>query len=167
MTCTLNIHSASLKNKNENGAQFDWFYFSPAFPGIGKPGYDSAYAQYWKLIKEGKSDLTPIMLENPSDLQRKSHVFERGNWLVKGDEVQPDVPKSLNAFPASAPRNRLGLAQWLTDTKNPLTARTMVNRLMGAVIRPGACGNTGGPWHAGHRTNTSGTIGLPVVPVHA
>lgn len=121
--------SPSLKNKNANGVQFDWFYFTEAFPGKGKPGYDSAYAQYWKLIKDGKADITPILLENPADLQRKSHVFVRGNWLVKGDEVQPDVPKSLNAFPASAPRNRLGLAQWLTDTKNPLTARTMVNRL--------------------------------------
>jgi hypothetical protein len=39
------------------------------------------------------------------------------------------VPRSLNPFPNKAPRNRLGLAQWLTDTRNPLTARTMVNRL--------------------------------------
>jgi len=32
-------------------------------------------------------------------------------------------------MPANAPRNRLGMAQWLTSTKNPLTARTMVNRV--------------------------------------
>jgi Protein of unknown function (DUF1553) len=32
-------------------------------------------------------------------------------------------------MPANAPKNRLGLAMWLTDKKNPLTARTMVNRL--------------------------------------
>lgn len=34
----------------------------------------------------------------------------------------------MNPLPANAPANRLGLAMWLTD-KNPLTARTMVNRL--------------------------------------
>ncbi|HEY0432616.1 MAG TPA: DUF1553 domain-containing protein, partial [Chitinophagaceae bacterium] len=56
-------------------------------------------------------------------------VFERGNWLVKGKQVEPDVPQSLGGLPAKAPRNRLGLARWVTDKNNPLTARTMVNRL--------------------------------------
>ncbi len=69
------------------------------------------------------------MMDNPAGMHRESHVFERGNWLVKGIEVKPDVPHSLNPFPAGAPHNRLGLAQWLTDKKNPLTARTIVNRL--------------------------------------
>jgi hypothetical protein len=49
--------------------------------------------------------------------------------MVKGEEVSPDVPHIMNAFPANAPKNRLGLALWLTDKKNPLVARTMVNRL--------------------------------------
>jgi Protein of unknown function (DUF1553) len=49
--------------------------------------------------------------------------------MVKGNEVTADVPHIMNPFPANAPRNRLGLALWLTDKKNPLTARTMVNRL--------------------------------------
>jgi Protein of unknown function (DUF1553) len=121
--------SASLKNKDQNGAQFDWFYFTQPFPGKGKPGYDSAYAQFWKLIKNPLATVTPILLENPSDLQRETRVFERGNWLMKGESVQPGIPHSLNPMPGGAPRNRLGLAQWMTDTNNPLTARTMVNRL--------------------------------------
>jgi hypothetical protein len=69
------------------------------------------------------------MMENPSSMHRNTYVFERGNWLVKGNKVEPDVPHSLNPLPNDAPRNRLGLAMWLTDKKNPLTARTMVNRL--------------------------------------
>ena len=40
-----------------------------------------------------------------------------------------DVPGSLNPFPNKAPRNRLGMALWLTSKQNPLTARTMVNRI--------------------------------------
>ena len=32
-------------------------------------------------------------------------------------------------MPANAPKNRMGLAMWLTDKKNPLVARTLVNRL--------------------------------------
>ena len=35
----------------------------------------------------------------------------------------------MNPFPANLPKNRLGLAMWLTDKKNPLVARTIVNRL--------------------------------------
>ena len=69
------------------------------------------------------------MLENPADMWRTTNVFERGNWLVKGKEVEPGTPRSLNAFPSNAPKNRLGLARWITDHQNPLTARTMVNRL--------------------------------------
>jgi hypothetical protein len=83
----------------------------------------------WELATKVVEPTTPIMQENPADMNRPTFVFERGNWLTTGDEVTPDVPRSLNPFPNKAPRNRLGLAQWLTDTRNPLTARTMVNRL--------------------------------------
>ena len=71
---------------------------------------------------------TPIMQELPEDSSRKTHIFVRGNWLVHGEEVSPEVPVSLSEFPQHAPRNRLGLAQWLTDPQNPLTARVTVNR---------------------------------------
>ena len=111
-----------------NAVMFDWFYFTETFPGNDKPGYTTIKDTYWKLMK---ADLptTPVMMDNPAEMFRPTHVFERGNWLVKGDKVTADVPGSLNKFPAGAPRNRLGLATWLTSKQNPLTARTMVNRI--------------------------------------
>lgn len=115
---------------------FDWLYFTDEFPGKGKPGYETAYASFWELLNAPAST-TPIMMPNPPDLARPTHVFERGNWLAKGEEVQPDVPHSLNPMPADAPHNRLGLARWLTDKKNPLVARTMVNRLWEQVFGNG------------------------------
>lgn len=71
---------------------------------------------------------TPVMQELAGEERRTTRIFERGNWLVHGDTVEPDVPEVLNSFPEDAPPNRLGLAQWLTDPSNPLTARVTVNR---------------------------------------
>ncbi len=78
-----------------------------------------------KSIKPGP---VPVMRELPSDSSRKTHVFERGNWLVHGREVQPGVPASLNLPFDNFEPNRLGLARWLVDPENPLTARVIVNR---------------------------------------
>jgi hypothetical protein len=119
----------TLKNSEQSGMQFDWFYFTKTLPGKGKEGYDSVAKWAWELATKVVEPTTPIMQENPADMYRPTFVFDRGNWLTTGDEVIADVPRSLNPFPNKAPRNRLGLAQWLTDTRNPLTARTMVNRL--------------------------------------
>ncbi|HKZ36366.1 MAG TPA: DUF1553 domain-containing protein, partial [Chryseolinea sp.] len=71
---------------------------------------------------------TPVLIENTPEQHRTSCVFERGNWLVKTDSVNPDVPKSLNPFPKDQPYNRLGFAAWLLNKENPLTARSVVNR---------------------------------------
>lgn len=71
---------------------------------------------------------TPIMRELPDSSSRVTRVFERGNWLVHADTVQPNVPASLPAFTDAYPSNRLGLAQWLVSNGNPLTARVIVNR---------------------------------------
>ncbi len=71
---------------------------------------------------------TPIFRELPADKQRVTNIHLRGNFLTKGDEVTAAVPTAFHSFPADAPRNRLGVAQWLTDPNNPLTARVAVNR---------------------------------------
>jgi hypothetical protein len=111
-----------------NGILMEWFRFSQPFPGKDKPGYAAAKTLFDSLMY-AKPQTTPVMIENNTNMYRTSHVFERGNWMVKGAEVTADVPHIMNPFPTNAPKNRLGLAIWLTDKKNPLTARTMVNRL--------------------------------------
>ena len=120
--------NANLKKPDENGILFDWFHFTEQFPAKDKPGYSTALKNFQDLLK-ANLPTTPIMLENPSDMHRTTNVFERGNWLLKGKEVEPETPNALNKFPVNVPRNRLGLTKWLTDPQNPLTARTMVNRL--------------------------------------
>jgi len=68
-----------------------------------------------------------VMQELPRP--KPAHVLRRGAYDDPGDPVVADTPHALPAFPADAPRNRLGLARWLTDPANPLMARVTVNRL--------------------------------------
>lgn len=135
ITSTKGIHdlyftykNPTLKTSEQTAVTFEWFNFKEKFPGKEKPGYDTAYKLFWQLMNAPVTT-TPVMFENPLDMHRTSNVFERGSWLSKGKKVEPDVPNSLNPFPANEPKNRLGLAKWLTSKQNPLTARTMVNRV--------------------------------------
>lgn len=70
-----------------------------------------------------------IMHELSGKDARVTHVFHRGNWMDKDEAVEPATPNILNPWPADAPTNRLGLAKWLTNGENPLTARVEVNRV--------------------------------------
>jgi len=114
----------------------DWFYFGQPFPGKDKSGYDSTFTRYMRLLNK-RVKTTPVMFENPADLKRVTNVFERGNWLVKGDTVEADVPKLFPPIKKNGPKNRMDLALWLTDKQHPLTARTMVNRLWEQIFGNG------------------------------
>jgi hypothetical protein len=59
---------------------------------------------------------------------RDTFVLTRGSYDKPGQRVTPAVLSFLPPMPADAPRNRLGLARWLVDPANPLTARVAVNR---------------------------------------
>jgi hypothetical protein len=116
----------NLRSQEETGMIFDWFYFTDTSIPWNKD--NTRKKDFWELLtKEFPS--TPVMVENPSGLRRTTQVFERGNWLVKGDTVEADIPASLFRLPAGAPNNRLGLAMWLTSKENPLVSRTIVNRV--------------------------------------
>ena len=72
--------------------------------------------------------MVPVMRELPADKRRPTHVHVRGDFLSKGEPVEPAVPGAFHPWPAEAPKNRLGLAAWLVSRDNPLTARVAVNR---------------------------------------
>ena len=79
----------------------------------------------------------PIMSEILGEKARKTHVQRRGNYLDLGDEVTPGVPGALNPLPANAPANRLGLAEWIVDAKNPLTSRVIANLFWDSIFGMG------------------------------
>ena len=75
-----------------------------------------------------RSPVTHIMQEK-ADSKPKARILFRGQYDQPREEVDPGTPAALHAYPADAPGNRLGLAQWLVHPSNPLTARVTVNRL--------------------------------------
>ena len=75
---------------------------------------------------ENKIPTTMVMSELAAP--RDTFVLQRGSYDKPGDKVTPTVPACLPPLPDGAPRNRLGLARWLVDPGNPLTARVAVNR---------------------------------------
>jgi hypothetical protein len=59
---------------------------------------------------------------------RPTRILLRGDYQAPGAVVEPGLPRALPAPGVESPANRLGLARWLVDPANPLTARVTVNR---------------------------------------
>lgn len=70
-----------------------------------------------------------VMVMEELSKPRETHVLLRGGYNAPGEKVEAGVPEQLlGAWPTGAPKNRLGLAQWLTKPDHPLTSRVVVNR---------------------------------------
>jgi len=72
-----------------------------------------------------------VMVLHELNQPRKTYLLNRGLYDQpdKSEKLQPATPPVLGTWNAKWPRNRLGLAQWLMDSKHPLTARVTVNRM--------------------------------------
>ena len=90
-------------------------------------GHDAALAA---LTKGG--DATLIALEKTTPAY--AHVLKRGDYYAREERIEPGVPEFLPPLPEGAPRNRLGLAEWLLHPTHPLMARVTVNRMWQEVF---------------------------------
>lgn len=90
--------------------------------------FADANKQIDDLMKDWPYGPTTMALA-PRVIARETRIFKRGDWKRPGDIVTPGTPAALPLFPADAPRNRLGLAQWIVAKNNPLTSRVIVNRI--------------------------------------
>jgi hypothetical protein len=77
--------------------------------------------------QEPKIASTLVMQELPKP--REAFVQIGGDFLRKGVPVSPGVPAVLPPLESKGIPNRLDLARWLVDRRNPLTARVTVNRV--------------------------------------
>lgn len=75
------------------------------------------------------NDVPELMVMEEMPTPRVTHRLNRGAYDAPAEVVERDAPEWLLPFPKDQSRDRLGLARWLTDRKNPLTARVVVNRI--------------------------------------
>jgi hypothetical protein len=102
-------------------------YVEATDPQLAKLNEALVAAKSDRMKLEKQIPDTMVMEELPQP--RDTFVLIRGQYDKPGDKVTPGVPAVLPPLPKDAPPNRLGLAQWIVDPANPLTARVQANRL--------------------------------------
>lgn len=121
--------------------------------------YDPRFLELQDAVARLESEREAIRARSPvthvqeerRDSKPVAKILMRGQYDRPGEEVAADTPAALPPMPEGAPRNRLGLAQWVVDPANPLTARVTVNRFWqqlfgrGIVETPEDLGVMGSP----------------------
>ena len=91
---------------------------------------------------DAKQDKPTTMVMGEREDPREAFVQPGGNFLNRGEAVEPAVPAVFHPLKIDGDRqpNRLDLARWLIDPNNPLMARVTVNRLWQHVFGTGLVG---------------------------
>lgn len=97
---------------------------------------DSAYlhasaelTQLRTQLSDSTEYIPEIMVIQEMPKPKQAYLLARGQYDAPTIPVYPNTPNSVMPFPAHLPKNRWGLAQWLTDKNHPLTSRVLVNRV--------------------------------------
>jgi hypothetical protein len=112
----------------------------PKAEGGSDPERDRLLKEKAELTKQQQQltkQIPTAMVMRDMPKNRDTFFLNRGAYDQRGDKVALGVPQILPPFPSTAPRNRLGLAQWLTSPSHPLTARVIVNRLWAELFGQG------------------------------
>ncbi len=82
------------------------------------------------FINKKDTAAVEVMVMKDSSRVRPTYILKRGSYDAHGDVVSFDLPPAILPFDSiTYGNNRLGLAKWLFDKKNPLTSRVFVNRM--------------------------------------
>ncbi len=124
---------------NEKGLQMDAvqaknrkYYADPPYIEIK----DDDLENILTFINKKDTNELKVMVMNDS-ARRETFVLARGNYDAPTEKVTAIAPEIIMDYSEELPKNRLGLAKWLTDNKNPLTARVYVNRLWSVFFGQG------------------------------
>ena len=82
-----------------------------------------------KLLSDSTEHIKELMVMQEMPQPKKTFLLNRGQYDAPTKQVFPNTPEKILPFSNQLPKNRYGLAQWLTDARNPLTARVAINHL--------------------------------------
>ena len=81
-------------------------------------------------IEMAEKGFTTTLVAEDLAKPRTTRFLTRGEYnQPTGDPLEPGILTAMGAFPKDSPRNRLGLANWLTGREHPLVARVLINRI--------------------------------------
>ncbi len=169
------VHEARIYTKALSAAAVDACYRVPPAGALVEPfnnggvsGLDKQAMVTWRSINEllevrrkltGTPGIEDRVYAVTSGKPERTFLLARGDVNAPKDEVLPGAISAITTLPsvfelpenAPDPDRRKALAAWITDKRNPLTARVMVNRIWqwhfgtGLVSTPNDFGNTGEP----------------------
>ncbi len=121
---TLKIPAAR-RTPTQNSALFDYY-----LAHFDAPSKQRNLARSGQLARETELLNTQIdvMIMHEQRFPRPTHLLKRGVYDAPAERLTAQTPSAFGEMAAKFPRNRLGLAQWLTSAENPIFARVVVNR---------------------------------------
>jgi len=97
-----------------------------------------------KFINSKDTNKLTVSVMGERDSLRKTYILNRGVYNLPTAEVQAEaIPAVMRYDEKQYPRNRLGLAMWTVNPKNPLTARVFVNQVWQEIFGRGIVKTSG------------------------
>lgn len=107
--------------------------------------YDKQYRAGFLAAKQAEREIREIrrrgavthVMQEVEGSVPEAHILFRGMYDQRRDRVPAATPGFLPSVESPGPVNRLHLAKWIVDEKNPLTSRVAVNRFWQQVFGEG------------------------------
>ncbi len=90
-----------------------------------------------RQLTDLKITSTLVLSEDMQITHPATFMHERGAYVAQTEKVDAEAPAFLGSLSKDAPPNRLGLAKWLVNDENPLTARVRVNQIWQMIFGAG------------------------------
>ena len=101
-------------------------------------------SKIYTFINKRDTAAVDVMVMKDSSKRRPTYILKRGVYDAHGDEVTMDLPPAVLPFDTiTYSGNRLGLAKWMFNKKNPLTSRVFVNRIWQELFGRGLVKSSG------------------------
>src|SRR5690606_39589879 len=114
---------AFFNNTFEKGYEGDITQSKTAKPPMLKLS-DSEVKNILTFINKKDTSSLLVSVMGELDTLRKTYVLDRGAYDAPTLEVTPSTPEAVYPFEKGLSRDRLGLAKWLFDKKNPLDRKS-------------------------------------------